>query len=72
MSKLPRRAGLPASLCLSPSDSLASLCVCADKGGDPDRVRDSQRWRFADVSLVDEVIRLDEKWRQREYYKVCI
>lgn len=36
----------------------------ADKGMDPERVRDSQRRRFASVAAVDEVIRLDEEWRQ--------
>jgi hypothetical protein len=44
-----------------------------EKGGDPELVRESQRRRFADakpdeieknVGLVDEVIALDEAWRQ--------
>ena len=35
----------------------------AAKGGDPQQVRESQRRRFADVSLVDRVIELDAKWR---------
>lgn len=33
-------------------------------GGDPERVRESQRRRNADVSLVDKVIKLDEDWRR--------
>ncbi|GLC51005.1 hypothetical protein PLESTB_000455800 [Pleodorina starrii] len=35
-----------------------------EKGGDPELVRESQRRRFADVSLVDKVIELDSEWRQ--------
>lgn len=35
-----------------------------DKGGDPELVRESQRRRFADVSLVDKIIELDAEWRQ--------
>ncbi len=46
----------------------ASWCcvstVPAEKGGDPEIVRESQRRRFADVSLVDKVIELDQEWRQ--------
>ena len=33
-----------------------------NKGGNPEKVRESQRRRFASVELVDEVIALDEKW----------
>jgi seryl-tRNA synthetase len=39
----------------------------ADKGGDPEIVRESQRKRFADVSLVDQVVALDEEWRKSEW-----
>jgi hypothetical protein len=35
-----------------------------EKGGNPEAVRESQRRRFADVSLVDKVIELDAEWRQ--------
>ncbi|VAI61526.1 unnamed protein product [Triticum turgidum subsp. durum] len=38
-----------------------------EKGGDPELVRQSQRSRFAPVELVDEVIVLDEAWRQRQF-----
>ncbi|CAM0871725.1 unnamed protein product [Alopecurus aequalis] len=46
-----------------------------EKGGDPELVRNSQRRRFVDqpdkldeaVGLVDEVIVLDEAWRQRQF-----
>ncbi|KAL3141780.1 hypothetical protein ABBQ32_004455 [Trebouxia sp. C0010 RCD-2024] len=35
----------------------------ADKGGDPELVRESQRRRFADVAVVDRVIQLDHEWK---------
>mmetsp|Transcript_16643 Transcript_16643/g.51832 ORF Transcript_16643/g.51832 Transcript_16643/m.51832 type:complete len:622 (-) Transcript_16643:45-1910(-) len=37
--------------------------IRAYKGGDPEKVRESQRRRFADVTLVDKVIAEDEVWR---------
>ncbi|XP_029117848.2 serine--tRNA ligase isoform X1 [Elaeis guineensis] len=39
----------------------------AEKGFDPERVRESQRRRFANVEIVDEIIRLDKEWRQRQF-----
>jgi len=33
------------------------------KGGNPELIRESQRRRYADVTLVDKVIELDEVWR---------
>lgn len=38
----------------------------ADKGGDPDKIRDNQRKRFKDASYVDKVVEADTKWRKRE------
>ena len=38
-----------------------------EKGGDPDKVRKSQKDRYADEKLVDEVIDLDEQWRKANY-----
>jgi seryl-tRNA synthetase len=38
-----------------------------EKGGDPDKVRQSQRDRFADETLVDQVIEIDENWRKSNY-----
>ena len=38
----------------------------ADKGGDPDKIRENQRKRFKDVSYVDNVIKADTKWRKRK------
>ncbi|KAH7861067.1 hypothetical protein Vadar_021262 [Vaccinium darrowii] len=36
-----------------------------DKGNNPEIIRESQRRRFANVDLVDDVIRLDKEWRRR-------
>lgn len=38
----------------------------ADKGGDPDKIRENQRKRFKDVAYVDKVVEADTKWRKRE------
>ena len=38
-----------------------------ERGYDPERIRESQRRRYASVELVDEVIRLDKEWRQRQF-----
>ncbi|KAL7170640.1 hypothetical protein ACSBR2_035508 [Camellia fascicularis] len=38
-----------------------------DKGHNPEIIRESQRRRFANVDLVDEVIALDKEWRQRQF-----
>ena len=35
-----------------------------EKGGDPERIRESQRRRFADPAAVDRVIDLDGRWRE--------
>lgn len=44
-----------------------------EKGNNPEIIRESQRRRFADVGLVDEVIKLDKEWRQRNppSFSVC-
>jgi seryl-tRNA synthetase len=39
----------------------------ADKGGDPDKMRENQRKRFKDVGLVETVIAEDSKWRKLRY-----
>lgn len=36
-----------------------------EKGNDPEKIRESQRRRFASVEIVDEIIALDKEWRQR-------
>lgn len=53
----------------------------AEKGGQPDVIRKSQKDRYKDVTLVDKVIDADERWRQRKnhflinyinFYFTCI
>lgn len=36
-----------------------------EKGNNPQIIRESQKRRFKSVEIVDEVIRLDKEWRQR-------
>ncbi|XP_044482650.1 serine--tRNA ligase-like [Mangifera indica] len=38
-----------------------------EKGFNPEIIRESQRRRFASVELVDEIIKLDKEWRQRQF-----
>jgi len=35
-----------------------------DKGGNPEKIRESQRRRGAKVELVDQVIELDNIWKK--------
>ena len=37
-----------------------------DSGGNPQFIKESQRRRFASVEIVDEVISLDQEWRQTQ------
>eukprot|EP00468_Gymnochlora_sp_CCMP2014_P008020 CAMPEP_0167754674 /NCGR_PEP_ID=MMETSP0110_2-20121227/8401_1 /TAXON_ID=629695 /ORGANISM="Gymnochlora sp., Strain CCMP2014" /LENGTH=530 /DNA_ID=CAMNT_0007640579 /DNA_START=80 /DNA_END=1675 /DNA_ORIENTATION=- len=34
------------------------------KGGNPEKIRESEKKRYHDVKIVDEIIALDEKWRK--------
>ena len=38
-----------------------------EKGGKPDDVKKSQKNRWADETLVDAVLELDDKWRKSNY-----
>lgn len=38
----------------------------AEKGGDPEKMRENQRKRFKDVKLVDLIVEKDLQWRQRK------
>ncbi|KAL0692383.1 hypothetical protein Bca4012_059563 [Brassica carinata] len=38
-----------------------------EKGNNPEIIRESQRRRFASVEVVDEIIKLDKEWRQRQF-----
>ena len=35
-----------------------------EKGGNLDKIRENQRKRFCDVSMVDKIVAADEKWRK--------
>jgi hypothetical protein len=39
----------------------------AEQGGNPELVRESQRRRYADVGLVDQVIEYDQEWRKTRF-----
>ncbi|KAK2184982.1 hypothetical protein NP493_248g00013 [Ridgeia piscesae] len=39
----------------------------ADKGGDPQKVRENQAKRFKDVKLVDKVVEADTRWRKLRF-----
>jgi seryl-tRNA synthetase len=38
-----------------------------EKGGNPEKIRQNQTQRFKNVALVDTVLDMDAKWRQRKY-----
>jgi len=38
-----------------------------EKGGNPDIVRESQRKRYKDPKIVDDVIDKDEEWRKTRF-----
>ncbi|PIA40194.1 hypothetical protein AQUCO_02500118v1, partial [Aquilegia coerulea] len=38
-----------------------------EKGGKPELIRESIKRRFKDVGIVDEIIKLDKEWRQRQF-----
>lgn len=39
----------------------------ADKGGNPDKIRENQVKRFKDPALVDQVVEADNKWRKLRF-----
>lgn len=49
------------------SNMLEALDFIAERGGDPKKVRESQRLRFAPEALVDEVIELWQDARKGQY-----
>jgi seryl-tRNA synthetase len=40
----------------------------AEKDGNPDLIKKSQRDRYKNVELVDQVIDFDEQWRKGKYF----
>lgn len=39
----------------------------ADKGGDPNKIKENQAKRFKDVALVDKVVNHDTEWRKCKF-----
>lgn len=42
-----------------------------DKGGDPEIIRETQRKRFKDVTLVDKLVAADTEWRKCKFLFLC-
>lgn len=38
----------------------------ADKGGNPEKIRENQSKRYKDTTLVDQIVEADTKWRKCE------
>ncbi|XP_011022067.1 PREDICTED: serine--tRNA ligase [Populus euphratica] len=38
-----------------------------EKGNNPEKIRESQRRRYANTEIVDEIIQFDNEWRQRQF-----
>ena len=38
-----------------------------EKGGNPSAVKENQRKRFSDVTMVDKIVAADENWRKGKY-----
>merc|ERR1711976_1049856 len=38
-----------------------------EKGGNPDKIRENQKLRFSDVSMVDKIVQADENWRKARF-----
>lgn len=43
----------------------------AERGGDPEKIRESQRRRFSSVEVVDEIIALFEDHRKSPLFSPC-
>ena len=39
----------------------------ADKGGNPDKIKENQSKRYKDVTLVDKVVENDTQWRKSKF-----
>ena len=39
----------------------------ADKGGDPEKMRELQRKRYKKPEVVDKILEADEKWRRHRF-----
>ena len=48
------------------SSSVNRVLIC-DIGGDPEKVKASERARFRDETIVDQIIEIDNKWRKSKF-----
>lgn len=55
---------------LSRQGSVYSGTGTAEKGGNPDLIRESQKRRYQSTEQVDKVIELDKQWRNGVYISV--
>jgi len=39
-----------------------------EKGGNPDTIKESQKKRYKDVTIVDKIVEIDNKWREVSYH----
>jgi len=39
----------------------------ADKGGEPEKIRDLQRKRYKNPEVVDQILALDDQWRKMRF-----
>ena len=62
-----RRAGLWGFGVLRRSMVLDLELFRADKGGNPDKIKENQSKRYKDVTLVDKVVENDTQWRKSKF-----
>lgn len=41
--------------------------IRTDRGGNPEVVKKSQRDRFKDETIVDQILEIDKKWREKRF-----
>ena len=64
---LPRVFRFPRYFSVSPLKMVLDLDLYrADKGGNPEKIRENQSKRYKDTTLVDQIVEADTKWRKCE------
>ncbi len=53
-------------------ENLANMVLDIDefrpeKGGNPDKIKENQKRRFASVEMVDKIVQADELWRKGKF-----
>ncbi|XP_015773621.1 PREDICTED: serine--tRNA ligase, cytoplasmic-like [Acropora digitifera] len=65
---LPIASRYPRYFCTSSTRMVLDLDLFrADKGGDPEKIRENQSKRYKDAKLVDEIVEADTKWRKLRF-----